>query len=128
MPTVGDIGGWITENESLLSGIVASTVLACLVISPIGKGIRRLVYAAHLGLVDEAYAVAETARLGPSGNSDDIMGLDGYRTSLLFQANMPELRNDRRCARLCARVGLVEFWVATDKWPDCADVVPYDFE
>ncbi len=87
----------------------------------------RLVYSAHLGLVDEAYRIAESARLGPAGNPDDILGPDGYRTSLLFQAGMPELRNDPRFARLCARLGLVEFWMATGKWPDCADEVPYDF-
>ena len=87
----------------------------------------RLVYAAHLGLVDEAYAVADAARLGPAGNADDIMGPDGYRTALMFQASMPELRNDPRFAPLCARLGLVEFWLASGKWPDCADEVPYDF-
>ncbi len=41
---------------------------------------------------------------------------------------MPELRNDPRFARLCARLGLVEFWMTTDQWPDCADDVPYDFK
>jgi hypothetical protein len=44
--------------------------------------VSRLVYAAHLGLVDEAYRTAETARLGPLGTADDIMGPDGYRTAL----------------------------------------------
>ena len=89
--------------------------------------VSRLVYSAHLGLVEEAYRAAETAHLGPAGTSEDIMGPDGYRTSLMFQAGMPELRNDPRFARLCARLGLVEFWIATGKWPDCADEVPYDF-
>jgi adenylate cyclase len=89
--------------------------------------VSRLVYAAHLGLVDEAYRAAESARLGPAGSSDDIMGPDAYRTALFFQANMPEMRNDVRFPRLCARLGLVEFWAATEKWPDCADEVPYDF-
>jgi TolB-like protein/class 3 adenylate cyclase len=88
--------------------------------------VARLVYSAHLGLVEEAYQAAENARLGPAGTSDDIMGRDGYRTSLLFQASMPELRNDPRFARLCARLGLVEFWLASGKWPDCADDLPYD--
>ena len=90
--------------------------------------VSRLVYAAHLGLVEEAYGAAETAHLGPVGTADDVMGPDAYRTSLLFQANMPELRNDLRFPRLCARLGLVEFWEATGKWPDCADEVPYDFQ
>jgi tetratricopeptide (TPR) repeat protein len=90
--------------------------------------VARLVYAAHLGLVDEAYGTLEHARLGPRGAADDIMGPDGYRPALLFQAVMPELRNDRRFARLCARLGLVEFWSTTGRWPDCVDEVPYDFK
>jgi hypothetical protein len=90
--------------------------------------VSRLVYSAHLGLVEEAYRAAETAQLGPAGTTDDIMGPDAYRTSLLFQAGMPEIRNDPRFVRLCARLGLVEFWLATGKWPDCVDEVPYDFK
>jgi adenylate cyclase len=93
-----------------------------------GVDVGRLVYAASLGLVDEAYHAADNARLGPAGTADDIMGPDGYRTALLFDGNMPELRNDPRFPRLCARLGLVEFWLATDQWPDCAAEVPYDFE
>jgi 2-phosphosulfolactate phosphatase len=70
------------------------------------------VYAAHLGLVDDAYRAAETARAGPSGSGDDVMGPDRYRTALMFQAAMPELGNDRRFPRRCARLGRVEFWMA----------------
>ena len=44
-----------------------------------------------------------------------------------FEGDAQELRNDLRFPRLCARLGLVEFWMATGKWPDCADEVPYDF-
>jgi len=90
--------------------------------------VSRLVYAAHLGLVEEAYRTAETACLGPRGTEDDMMGPDGYRTGLLFWDGMPELRNDPRFVRLCARLGLVKFWLATGKWPDCVDRVPYDFK
>jgi adenylate cyclase len=90
--------------------------------------VARLVYAAHLGLVDEAYRAAEVVRLGPAGGSEDIMGPDGYRTAIMFQVNMPELRNDRRFPRLCARLGLVDLWVATESWPDCANETPYDFK
>ena len=92
-----------------------------------GVDVARLVYAAHLGLVEEAYRAAERARLGPAGSSSDIMGPDGYRSALLFQAGMPELRNDPRFPRLCARLGLVQFWLAGGLWPDCADELPYDF-
>jgi TolB-like protein len=114
-PTPLNIGAWRSALEAQVDE------KGCVDVS-------RLVYSAHLGLVEDAYRAAENARLGPVGTSDDIMGPDGYRTSLLFQAGMPEFRNDPRFARLCARLGLVEFWMATDKWPDCADEVPYDFK
>ncbi len=114
-PTPENIGAW----RGALEAHVETT--GCVDVS-------RLVYAAHLGLVDEAYRLAETARLGPIGSASDIMGPDGYRTSLLFQADMPELRNDPRFPA-CARG-----WASSSsgaprqKWPDCATEVPYDFE
>jgi hypothetical protein len=37
MTNIGDIGHWISENESLLSGIVALVVLVGLIVSPIGN-------------------------------------------------------------------------------------------
>ena len=113
-PTPEHIGAWRSEFEAhvMITG---------------GVDVARLVYAAHLGLVDDAYRAAEGARLGPVGASTDIMGPDGYRTALLFQASMPELRNDPRFPRLCARLGLVDFWLGSGQWPDCADEVPYDF-
>lgn len=89
--------------------------------------VTRLVYAAHLGLVDDVYRIAESAHLGPRGSADDVIGPDAYRTGMLFWKGMPEIRNDPRFVRLCARLGLVEFWLATQKWPDCVDEVPYDF-
>jgi len=89
--------------------------------------VARLVYAAHLGLADDVYRVVESARLGPRGVADDMIGPDAYRTGMLFWKGMPEIRNDPRFVRLCARLGLVEFWLATQKWPDCVNEVPYDF-
>jgi len=90
--------------------------------------VSRLVYAAHLGLVEDAYRTVERACLGPKGTGSDMMGPDGYRTGLLFWDGMPEIRKDPRFVTLCARLGLVEFWLATGKWPDCVDQVPYDFK
>jgi hypothetical protein len=98
--------------------MITSTVLS-------GSGMFSI---SPFGLVEEAYRTAETAGLGPRGTEDDIMGPDGYRTGLLFHAGMPELRNDPRSVPLCARLALVEFWLATGKWPDCVDDVPYDFK
>ncbi len=90
--------------------------------------VTRLVYAAHLGLTDDVYRIVEGAHLGPKGTADDVVGPDAYRTGMLFWKGMPEIRNDPRFVQLCARLGLVEFWLATQKWPDCVDEVPYDFK
>ena len=40
-----------------------------------------------------------------------------------------ELMRDVRFIGLCAKLGLVDYWVKTDHWPDCAEVVAphYDF-
>ena len=114
-PTPENIGEWQRNFETQVSKT------GCVNVS-------LLVYAAHLGLVDKAFEIAETACLGPAGTDEDIMGIDAYRTSMLFLVRMPELRNDPRFLHLCARLGLVEYWLTTKKWPDCADEVPYDFQ
>jgi hypothetical protein len=82
---------------------------------------------AHLGFVDEAFDMMEHAKIGPAGGPRDFLGVNAYRTHLLFPVAFPELRADPRFVKLCARLGLVEYWLETQKWPDCAEVVPYDF-
>jgi TolB-like protein len=86
-----------------------------------------LAWAAELGAVEEVFEIAEKASFGPAGDSRDTMGVDAYRTDFLFHAMFPAIRRDPRFVRLCARLGLVEYWTATQKWPDCADQTPYDF-
>ncbi len=92
-----------------------------------GADSAQLAYAAHLGLVDEALERGLNARHGPVGDSSDVMGVDAYRPALLFWYGLPELRSDPRFIAYAARLGLVEYWLATQKWPDCADETPYDF-
>jgi TolB-like protein len=91
-----------------------------------GFTLNLLTILAHLGARDEAYAMSDTASFTPS-DSDDVMGIDAYRTYFLFHASYPQLRADPRFVHLCARLGLVQYWTATKHWPDCADEVPYDF-
>ncbi len=43
MESLSHIGAWISENEALLSGIAAMIVVAGVVFSPVGLGIRRLI-------------------------------------------------------------------------------------
>jgi TolB-like protein len=83
---------------------------------------------AELDFVDEAYALLGFAKLGPSGGPTDALGSNAYRTIALFPAAYSKLRADPRFVKLCARLGLVEYWLATQNWPDCAETVPYDFK
>lgn len=83
---------------------------------------------AELDFVDEAFVLLGRSKLGPSGGPKDVMGANAYRTHLLFPAAYTKLRADPRFVKLCARLGLVEYWLVTGNWPDCAATVPYDFE
>jgi hypothetical protein len=56
-----------------------------------------------------------------------LTGESAYRTHLLFPAACTKLRADPRFVKLSARLGLVEYWLETQSWPDCAKVAPYDF-
>lgn len=82
---------------------------------------------AEAGFVDDVFDLLERACLGPSGDPNDMMGDGAYRPFLLFQQPYTALRHDPRFVTLCARLGLVEYWLETQKWPDCADEVPYEF-
>jgi TolB-like protein len=86
-----------------------------------------LVWPAQLGLVKEAYDLADRARFGPSGGPADIMGLNAYRPLMLFAVAFAPLRADPRFVTLCARLGLLDYWLTLGVWPDCADQTPYDF-
>lgn len=86
-----------------------------------------LLYMAEFDLVDEAHGLLDRAKLGPSGGPMDTLGNTAYRSHILFSAACTKLRSDPRFVKLCARLGLVEYWLTTQNWPDCAEVLPYDF-
>jgi TolB-like protein len=44
----------------------------------------------------------------------------------LFLPLYSALRNDPRFPALCAKLGLAQYWIETDQWPDCAEQLPYD--
>ena len=84
--------------------------------------------AAELGFVDETFALLERCRFGPCGSPRDVMGTHAYRTLLLFPRAYAALRADPRFVQVCARLGLVDYWLESQHWPDCAGEVPYDFK
>lgn len=86
-----------------------------------------VMWPAVMGFANEACDILDSAKLGPSGGPSDTLGVNAYRSHMVFPAAYPELRANPRFVKLCARLGLVEYWLATGSWPDCADEVPYDF-
>jgi TolB-like protein len=73
---------------------------------------------AHLGLTGEAFSLVEKASFdaltAPDSRSADV-GLH-----ILFSPPAAALRGDRRFTDLCARLGLVDYWTNSGRWPDCA--------
>jgi hypothetical protein len=78
-------------------------------------------------LAQKAYNELSHFRIGPTGTKADMLGMMGYRPHLLFVPASQQGRDDPRFVDICARVGLVDYWLETGLWPDCADEVPYDF-
>jgi tetratricopeptide (TPR) repeat protein len=87
----------------------------CAVVSPDWR-FRML---ARQGDLDAAYALFEARR------TDFIIT---QFTKMLFFPEMREFRRDRRFMPLAKKIGLVDYWLATGKWPDfCAEPdLPYD--
>ena len=72
----------------------------------------------QLGLVDDAFALAER-----------LPGLQiPINNTLLFNPTTAPMRRDRRFIALADKLGLVDYWRSTGKWPDfCAENgLPYD--
>ena len=91
------------------------------------------------GFADEAFALVQEASFdhlfqpggriagrgsgeGPTPNQVVFVGLPS-----LFITPGEAMRADPRFVRLCGKLGLVDYWVRTERWPDCAEEVPYDF-
>ncbi len=70
------------------------------------------------GLIDQAsFAhVFDDAAQAPSGI---------FNPSVIFSRSMVR---DIRFVGLCAKLGLCAYWLKTDRWPDCAVEVAYDFK
>ena len=111
------------ENQKLLFEMMKTRV------RKIGKiDAIFLTFSSLIGMAEAAYPIVESLPFGPIGGKGDALGMMGFRTHLLFTPANKQGRDDPRFVKLCARLGLVDYWLATDMWPDCVDEVPYDFK
>jgi hypothetical protein len=89
----------------------------------------RLFLACCIGLRDEAFAMADASAyhrvfedLGPNPAGP------GVNPGLIFMTDPSgALVDDPRFVGLCAKLGLCDYFVAANRWPDCAGQVSYDF-
>ena len=83
-----------------------------------------------LGLADEAFDMVERASFDYVTDAEKPHRGAFSASSILSPATSLDLIRDPRFPRLCARLGLCDYWVTTDRWPDLAtdEATPYDFK
>lgn len=88
-----------------------------------------LQWACHVGLTALVYALLERASFAHLFEAGGRPHERDFGLHALFQRQAEAFRGDIRFVRLCARLGLCDYWVTTGRWPDCADEVAsrYDF-
>ena len=82
----------------------------------------------NLGRADETFDLVDRASFDYMFDPAQHWVSGSRHGSILFNlgANDAMIR-DARFPRLCAKLGLADYWLKTGRWPDCADHVPYDF-
>jgi len=82
----------------------------------------------ELGHNDDAFDAAERASFTQIFDEEGGQAAGDYNPGIIFNraSNWP-MMSDPRFVRLCHKLGYTSFWSDTGRWPDCADLVPYDF-
>ncbi len=89
--------------------------------------------AARFGSADRAFDVIDRALdrgRALAADPHEAFGMARSQSSLqLFVHNGGEpFYRHRRFPKLCARLGLAQYWIENSHWPDCAADVEYDFK
>jgi hypothetical protein len=81
-----------------------------------------------MGLTDEIYQLLDQASFDHLFEPASHWSGNDFGLHVIYQSR--RLMLDARFASLCARLGLCDYWVTTERWPDCAadGVLPYDFK
>lgn len=89
--------------------------------------LNALEFACQRGLADAAYAFLARASFEHLFRPGGRLLPGDYGLHSLFNVG-GVLRQDARFAGLCVRLGLADYWIDTDCWPDFAPHAPYDFK
>lgn len=82
-----------------------------------------------LGAEEEAFELIDQASFAHMFDPDGPPPTPGYTPAIIWLPLYTAIRRDPRFVDFCAKLGLVDYWVASGQWPDCVDagVLPYDF-
>jgi TolB-like protein len=91
--------------------------------------LRTVLFAYWAGLRDEAFDWIARSDYSPLFQPEGRRADDTFLPSVIFGATNAAIRRDRRFPELCAKLGLCDYWLASGRWPDCADELAgvYDF-
>jgi tetratricopeptide (TPR) repeat protein len=83
-----------------------------------------------LGLADDAFDLVERSSFDYVTDASKPQAEASTAQAIVSAARSIELIRDPRYPRLCARLGLCDYWVQTDRWPDFVEdgVTPYPFK
>jgi tetratricopeptide (TPR) repeat protein len=80
------------------------------------------------GLTEESFRLIEEASFAYMFDRRMPWGGGPANPALIFSiVHNALMMADPRFPVLCAKMGLCRYWVSTNRWPDCADVLGYDF-
>lgn len=83
-----------------------------------------LLTACNVGLLEEMFAAVERASFDFMFQDDGGDPAEAYNPGVIFdRAFFGSAIRDPRFVGLCAKLGLCDYWVETDRWPDCVDWV-----
>ena len=84
----------------------------------------------ELDLNDEAYDLTDSSSFDYVTDPQKPRQGAGQAWQIFSPNLSGNLMRDPRYPRLCAKLGLCDYWAQTGKWPDCAEagVLPYDFK
>ena len=87
-----------------------------------------LAFACDIGLVEEVFGTIEQVTFAHLFDEFGPMPAGPYSPTLIFDPLLNgQMMQDVRFVTFCAKIGLVDYWMQTGRWPDCADRVAYDF-
>ena len=85
----------------------------------------------NLGLADETFELIDQTSFAYMSDPEQRWPSGTLHGGYIFNVSANHrMMADARFPRLCAKLGLCDYWAKTDRWPDCADegVLPYDFK